>query len=240
MAGTRLISRSGVVTVLLAATPLAVPAAAQDIPCPRPLIIPDPWNDANGNEEFDHGEFYDPGGTGFQEPRDLGLSLALAPGAPPGVLDSRYFVVDFPTLGGDTPPLVGGDWVAAWFSECTPYVVAVGDSVQLEPGLVLDRVAAGVQALIDRDPDAVWDTDTGSVTGSAYAESPRVMTILAYDPSYPALSGRAYVRVRKLLRVFVESMDAGPVLQVRLTAVTASGNTPAAGTTWGRLKSRYR
>lgn len=234
------LSCGGVLTVLLAAMPLAVPAAGQDISCPRPLIIPDPWNDANGNEEFDYGEFYDPGITGFQEPRDLGLSLVLAPGAPPGVVDSRYFVVDFPTLGGDQPPLVGGDWVAAWFSGCTPYVVAVGDSIQLEPGVVLDEVAAGVQALIDRDPGAAWDADTGSVTGSAYAESPRVMTILAYDPLYPAVSGRNYLRVRKLLRVFVESMDAGPVLHVRLVAVAASGNTPASGTTWGRLKSRYR
>jgi len=45
---------------------------------------------------------------------------------------------------------------------------------------------------------------------------------------------------RKLLRLFVESMETGPVLHVRVAAVAASGDTPAAAATWGRLKSRYR
>jgi len=229
-----------VVAALLLGTVPAVPAQGQDFPCPRPLVIPDTWDDANQNGRWDAGETYDPEATGFRGPRDLGLALTLAPGTPPGTVDSRYFAVDFPPLGQAEPPLVGGGWVAAWFSGCSPYTVAVGDSVQLEPGLVLGEVAAGVQALLDLDPEAAWDESTGSVTGSAYAESPRVMTVTAYDPSRPPVSGRNFVVVRKLLRLFVESMETGPVLQVRFVGVAASGDTPVESSTWGMLKSLYR
>jgi hypothetical protein len=66
--------------------------------------IPDRWNDVNGNGTLEAGEPYNPVTTGYQAPRDVGMTVVLKQGDPhdtiaPGV----FYPVCFPPLGRRRP-----------------------------------------------------------------------------------------------------------------------------------------
>lgn len=89
-------------------------------------------------------------------------------------------------------------------------VVEPGDQLKTEPGNMSGATRQAVLTLISEDSGAYWDSGSKSVKGSRFKDpllSPRVALIPFYDPLYPPISGRSYVKVHQLGAVFVESVD---------------------------------
>lgn len=198
--------------------------------CIKPWAVPDRWNDDNGNGVWDAGEYYSPEATGYVAPRDVGASVTLKVGNPqqtiaPGI----FYVINFPPLGdGEGKPLTGAAWYRRWIADCSPYVIEVGDRLQLEPGRMVGPTGQGVRDLIEQDPGAYWDETTQSVQGSAHAQSPRVGLIPFFDPTLPPGQGRNFVTVTKLGAFFVESVKKNNEVRGRFVQITTQG-TPCAG-----------
>jgi Flp pilus assembly protein TadG len=201
--------------------------------CLKPWSIPDRWDDENDNGVYDEGEFYDPNVTGYRLPMDLGVNIVLKVGNPrQSIAPGIFFPVDFPPLDNEygEKPLTGGDWYRQWIHDCTPYLVEVGDRLQLEPGNMAGPTKNGMEELLAQDPGAYWDPASKTVKGSAYGLSPRIGLIPFFDPTQPPSSGRNWVTVVKLGAFFIESI--GPKSQVngRFIQITTQG-TPCPGGT---------
>lgn len=207
--------------------------------CLKPWAIPDRWNDANGDGMWEPGEMYDPIGTGFIAPRDVGADVTLKIGNPGETMVSGIFwAVDFPPLGEGEKPLTGAAWYRRWIAGCSPYTVDVGDRLQLEPGRMVGPTKQGMRDLIDQDPGAYWDAATKTVKGSAYALSPRIGLIPFFDPTLPPSQGRNYVTVTKLGAFFIEEVGANSQVRGRFIQITTQGNPcPGDGTGNAFVKS---
>jgi hypothetical protein len=193
--------------------------------CLKPWAIPDRWNDTNGNGMWDAGEFYDADATGFIAPQDVGAEVVLKIGSPGETTVSGIFwAVDFPPLGEGEKPLTGSAWYRRWIAGCSPYVVDVGDRLQLEPGRMVGPTGQGMRELIAQDPGAYWDPTTKAVKGSAYALSPRIGLIPFFDPTLPPSQGRNYVTVTKLGAFFIESVNGNSEVRGRFIQITTQGN----------------
>jgi hypothetical protein len=193
--------------------------------CIKPWAIPDRWDDTNGNGFWEPGEYYDVENTGYIAPRDVGEPAILKLGSPhetavPGI----FYAVNFPPLdSGDGKPLPGASWYKSWIEGCSPYLVSVGDRLQLEPGRMVGPTDQGVRELISRDPGAYWDPATRTVQGSAFAQSPRVGLIPFFDPTLSPAPGRNYVTVAKLGAFFIESIDQNNDVRGRFIQITTQG-----------------
>jgi hypothetical protein len=193
--------------------------------CLKPWAIPDRWKDDNGNGWWDPGEYYHPDGTGYRAPGDVGTSVALKVGRPgqtiaPGI----FYVINFPPLdSGDGDPLTGAAWYRRWVADCSPYVIRVGDRLQLEPGRMVGPTSQAVRDLIALDPGAHWDSSTQSVQGSAFTLSPRIGLIPFFDPTVPPGPGRNHVTVVKLGAFFIERVDATNEVKGRFIQITTQG-----------------
>ena len=93
----------------------------------------------------------------------------------------------------------------------------------------------GIDYLISQDPTAYWD---GQGVVSPNDPSPRLVTLLAFDPIYSPGAGKVYVVVAKFLKVFIESRGSGGQINVRVVD-TAIDIVPINPTTWGGLKRKY-
>jgi hypothetical protein len=136
--------------------------------------------------------------------------------------------VNFPPLGDGEKPLTGASWYRRWIADCSPYLVEVGDRLQLEPGRMVGPTKQGMQDLIAQDPNAYWNPSTKTVQGSAYALSPRVGLIPFFDPTLPPRQGRSYVTVTKLGAFFIESVESNSQVHGRFIQITTQG-TPCPG-----------
>jgi hypothetical protein len=199
--------------------------------CMKPWAIPDRWNDANENGVWDDGEVYDPIGTGYVAPVDVGATIVLKVGNPQQAITSGIFYpVDFPPL--DNPdgesPLTGGSWYENWISGCSPYVVGVGDRLQLEPGNMVGPTTHGMDDLVAQDPGAYWNAGSQTIEGSAFGLSPRIGLVPFFDPTLPPDSGRNWVSVTKVGAFFIESVGPGSQVVGRFIQITSQGN-PCAG-----------
>lgn len=195
--------------------------------CLKPWAIPDRWNDANGNGAYDEGETYDPDGTGYTAPGDVGTTITLKVGNPQDAISPGVFYpVDYPPLDNATgmSPLTGGAWYESWISGCEPYVIGPGDRLQLEPGNMVGPTAHGMEDLVAQDPGATWDPETKTIVGSAYGLSPRIGLVPFFDPTLPPGSGRNWVRVTKVGAFFIESVGPGSQVVGRFIEITAQGN----------------
>ena len=112
--------------------------------------------------------------------------------------------------------------------------------------------------LIAQDPNAYWDPATSSVQGSVFppGESPRILRIPKHDPRIPLAWGGNRLVVTGVLAFFMEQMTGSAAVQGRLLRANGLGETcaggstnggfviacatPAAKTTWGRIKGAYR
>ncbi|MFH1755411.1 MAG: pilus assembly protein TadG-related protein [Candidatus Latescibacterota bacterium] len=208
--------------------------------CLKPWSIPDRWDDANNNGEYDEGEYYDPNVTGYAVPIDVGVSLVLKVGNPhqtiaPGV----FYPVNFPPLddeSGDSP-LPGASWYETWIAECEPYTVEPGDRLQIEPGNMVGPTRHGLEKLIAQDPAAAWDPVSKKIIGSAFGLSPRVGLIPFFDPTQPPTSGRNYITVIKLGAFFIESLGPGGQVNGRFIQITKQGTPCPGGTASSFIKS---
>ncbi len=207
--------------------------------CLKPWAIPDRWDDANGNGEWDVGEMYDPDGTGYVAPTDVGTPIVLKAGNPNQAIESGiFFPIDFPPLNNPDGerPLTGGSWYRQWIDGCAPYVIGIGDELQLEPGNMVGPTRLGMDDLIAQDPGAYWDAATKTIMGSAYGMSPRVGLVPFFDPTLPPTSGRNSVTVSKLGAFFIESVGPGSKVVGRFIQITVQGIPCAGGAGSGLVK----
>jgi Putative Flp pilus-assembly TadE/G-like len=193
----------GVQRVNIAATATAEAAPANAMTCVKPFMIPDKWIEnnkpANGTyDKYDNKNnllpdadvYHDamqPNYTGYTTARDAGTTLTLRAGTGDEVNPSFYFSWKMP---GDT----GGNFYRDNIATCNKAVMHWNDKIIQEPGDKSGPTVQGIQALIDQDPKARWDTTCMCVKDSAFAISPRVFPIPLYDPEFYA-DGKANGRV---------------------------------------------
>jgi hypothetical protein len=195
--------------------------------CLMPFAIVDRWGDVDGDSLYDPGEPYDPEITGFQVPADVGLQLNLEAWSPAGGLRAEsYLLAALPPLGGDIAPQTGETWLRKWVSECAPYAVGAGDSLVIEPGRLFSALLEELQVRIDADPTAHWSESTGSIIGSAFDTTPRLLAVAAFDPRYPPISMQNYVVARKVVVVFLESVSGSSGVTVRIVDSMAAVSAP--------------
>ena len=205
--------------------------------CSKPMAIPDAWTDLNHNGAYEPGEPYDPLVTGYG-PGNVGAQISLRPadlGQSPML--GMYVPVDFPPVNLGIP-IPGHSQYFEWLVTCTPFGLQPGDSLVVELEDVQDTTSAAFRGFINQDPTAYWDESTQSVI-SPFANSPRLVTVLAYNPIYsPGAEGNNVI-LTKFVSLFVESL--GPAHQINLRIVNAAtdGSVATIPITWGTLKSKY-
>jgi hypothetical protein len=206
-------------------------AQVQDIclsTCVRPFGLCDRFTDADGDGTYDPGEPYDPAATGYQLPADVGLQLVLrsAQAGDPMQLDAFYSLEEPPLDTGQGAPVGGGGGFFDAIVACAPYLVAAGDSLLAEPGLMHGQLRQGVEVLIQSDPGAYWDAAARTVRGSAYAQSPRLVRVGLVDPTFLPGAHAGAVRVSRLAGFFLESVEPNGRMTVRLVDLAVDGAEP--------------
>lgn len=205
--------------------------------CLKPWAVPDRWDDADGDGEYDGGELYDPVVTGYRAPGDVGASVTLKVGNPQStVAPGLFFPVNYPPLDLDPNPLTGANWYRQWIADCEPYPVGVGDRLQVEPGNMVGPTHQGMDDLIALDPNASWDSATKTVVNSAYGISPRIALVPLFDPTLPPNSGRNWVTVAQIGAFFIEQTGAGGEVTGRFIDVTSQGSPCPGGLGSGLVK----
>ena len=195
----------GVQQVDIDAIATAEASAANAMTCVKPFMIPDRWQEKNKppNTTFDkysnkavlrtdadvyrNADYPIDQYTGYTTGKDVGTQLTLRAGTGDNINPSFYFSWKMP---GD----VGGDFYRDNIANCNQSVIIRGKKIIQEPGDKSGPTIQGIQALIDKDPLAHWDTGCKCVKGSAFAVSPRVFPIPLYDPDAYA-EGKANGRV---------------------------------------------
>src|SRR5437773_1844929 len=183
----------GVQQVDIDAIATAEASAANAMTCVKPFMIPDRWQEKNKppNTTFDkysnkavlrtdadvyrNADYPIDQYTGYTTGKDVGTQLTLRAGTGDNINPSFYFSWKMP---GD----VGGDFYRDNIANCNQSVIIRGKKIIQEPGDKSGPTIQGIQALIDKDPLAHWDTGCKCVKGSAFAVSPRAFPIPLYDP----------------------------------------------------------
>jgi Flp pilus assembly protein TadG len=118
----------------------------------------------------------------------------------------------------------------------TTYTIGQELDIDTEPGQKVGPTSQGVGELVAKDPNAIWNTTTNSVTGSAFAASPRIVAIPLINPDLMAEAqkgGRTSVPLTNILGFFVEGWDQSEkAVYGRLVTVPGFkvGNTNPVGT----------
>jgi len=175
------------------ATAEASPANAMT--CVKPFTIPDrwiehqtpPWDaddtfdvvDNKGDPIADPDEYIpagEAGYTGYNAERDRGMELMIRAGTGNNIMPSFYFSY---AMGG----ISGGSEYEWNIANCNTTMMGFGDLLLAEPGNMVGPTSDGIDQLIAKDPDAVWDRTLNKVV-STMNPSPRVAAIPVYDPVY--------------------------------------------------------
>jgi len=166
---------------------------------------------AGGGGNGDSGDQSDGGTPGWltwsEKREDLGVTKPGNgnPGNPGGSGGS----------GGDPNPDVGRDdgsgRGAARYRQnicsCNSSIIDLDTEYLIEPGNMVGPTYQGVQALIERDPDAYWDDRSNTVVSQYGMDSPRVVTVGLFDPGDIEKPGRQYLRFNNFARIFVEEQE---------------------------------
>jgi hypothetical protein len=196
----------GLDTVDIAATATAEASPANAMTCVKPFIIPDRWREPSGDlaTQNDTFEMYDNHNnplpnpdnyvasgdeyTGYNNEADRGTLLTLRAGNGHNIQPTFYYSLAM-GIGGEENwgGMTGGEAYSWNIENCNTTVMHRGDIVLQEPGAMMGPTIQGIEALIARDPNATWDTQTKTVVNSAYTgQSPRVFPIPLYDPVHYA------------------------------------------------------
>ena len=232
----------GVPTANVDATATAEVMPANAMTCVKPFMLPDKWienSDENGvadgpwtpDKTFDivdkHGNplpkpdeyvnWHNPGYTGYSREVDVGLRLVLRAGTGDQLNPSFYFSWKMP---GD----VGGDFYRENIANCNQSTITPDTMMIQEPGDMSGPTIQGIQALIDKDPLAVWDDSCLCLKNSAYTgQSPRVFPIPLYDPEVYAdgkVNGReATFKIASFLGFFADHLEGNRIYGITTTIV---------------------
>ena len=180
--------------------------------CVKPWAPPDRWDDTDSDGVYDTNEFYDPWLTGYRYPDDIGTQVTLKlRNSSKFPIAGWYYVIDYPPINKGTP-LTGANWYREWIGGCEPYIIEVGDNVQIEPGNMVGPTNQGLDSLISLDPSAEWDAGTGKVINSSFAVSPRIIRACLFDPTIGLKdfgAGRKYMTIVKIMVLFIEGHSGG-------------------------------
>jgi Flp pilus assembly protein TadG len=231
----------GVNKVDITATATGEAAPANAMTCVKPFMIPDKWREVQ-SPPWDTGDTFDKytkqgaplpnpdvysgqdtgaSYTGYKntlesEGGDRGKELVLRAGTGDNINPSFYFSWKMP---GDT----GGDFYRENIANCNQSLMHSGEKIIQEPGDKSGPTIQGIQALIDKDPNAVWSTSCSCVTGSKFGTSPRVFPIPMYNPDYYAegkKNGRvADFEIANFLGFFADHVQ-GNAIYGRITQIT--------------------
>jgi len=207
----------GITTQQIKATATAHMAVANATDCLRPFAVPDLFTDVNPGDannpvgEYHHWKNKNPGkgdllpnpdtyvkptkgpppdpGTGYTIANNLGQMVTLKYGNPNGsdpMTPGWYMPIDVPRADG--APATGGARYRSNISSCNGIPVEIGEYLLTESGGMTGPTNQGIQALIDQDPYAVWNTSTKTIDHSCVnnvpscgAYSPRVIALAVYD-----------------------------------------------------------
>jgi Flp pilus assembly protein TadG len=232
---------SGVTDQGVRATATAEALFGDSTDCVKPFAIPDRWTEVRndvapaGWSEDDSFERYDkkgvllPGpvdsygpGDGFTPKSvslgggDYGRLVVLKSGNPNQAIAPGWY---HPVVLS----CVGGNCYNNAIATCDKRVIGPGTVLDVEPGNMVGPTSQGMQALIDQDPSAEWDSSLndgrGGIKGGCMQAgtcglSPRVVAIPVYDPdAYDVgrASGRVEITITKVIGFFVNPMLKGEV-----------------------------
>jgi hypothetical protein len=200
-------SMIGIRNVDVGASATARVAPANAMTCVKPFMIPDKWREV-GTPPWDTGDTYDAytnqgsplpnpdvyvpadqaGYTGYTTANDAGKQLVLRAGTGSNINPSFYY-------SWKMPDDIGGNFYRENIANCNQSIMHWKDIIIQEPGDKSGPTIQGIEDLIAKDPNAVWDTSCVCVKNSSYAgQSPRVFPIPLYDPEYYA-NGKANGRI---------------------------------------------
>jgi hypothetical protein len=208
--------------ILATATAEAAPANAMT--CVKPFTIPDKWIE-NGNPPWTIDSTFDrydnkgkviPNADVYVKPSatyktwtqdDAGTLFYLRAGSGNNIEPTFYY-------SWKMPGAIGGDYYSDNIANCNPTVIPVGVTMTQEPGNMMGPTIAGMEILMDKDPDAYWDNTLKRVI-SDFGQSPRVFPIPLYDPDLyqdGKQNGRTATLVsRNWLGFFVEDVSSNEV-----------------------------
>ena len=190
----------------------------------------EPFDDLNKNGVWDAGEYYDMQATGYRVPDHVGETIVLKFNN--GSLNNYapkegwYQIIRFGPVNRGGPDCPGGDCYRDWIPGCEPYLVMVGDTMEMELGAKVGPTDQGFQELIDRDLSAYYDPSTGTIQGSAYPVSPRLIKAAVYDPSegiYSMGGASKYLTVKKIVVVFLEARTGSAEVLGRFMRMATQG-----------------
>jgi hypothetical protein len=242
------------------------------------------FTDANGNRLYDIGEsyldgngngacdveFYDPQSTGYvgaavpghllSPAGDSGLELVLHYDSGSGLpVPDQYLSVAFPPVNKGAPSQDESAYRAN-IGNCNETVIEPGDWLRLYTAGLVGPTNQGMSDLIAQDPDATWDSSTGSVQNSGFTLSPRVVFLPVYDPRFSLSAGSVpELPVVKIVAFFMERMTGPAEVRGKLLRTTTPAHVvaascpagsvpgflvecavPASRASWGRVKGTYR
>ena len=223
----------GIDTVDIGAVATAEVTPANAATCLKPWAIPDRWLEVQtpqwdpldeSNMFYENGpnkgkplpnpdvykDWHKPDYTGFSPKRtgpDYGMQLTLKPGHPSGSINpSQFFPIRLP--GGQ-----GADYYEENIYGCWPGVAVVGQKVTVEPGNMTGPTTQGTQALIDKDPNAFWDTAKKEVN-SKFKPSPRIVVIPVFEPyiyESARQTGATDIQIANFVGFFIEELNGNTV-----------------------------
>jgi Flp pilus assembly protein TadG len=228
----------GVNTVNIWATATAEASPANAVTCVKPFMIPDRWVE-NTNAPWDTSDTFDrydnhgnlvpnadvyippgqPGYVGYSPTADKGMMLMIRAGTGSNIEPTMYFSWNMP---GNTSGIIGGDWYRENIAGCNRSKVHFNETMIQEPGNMVGPTVQGIKDLIDKDPNAIWDTATNKVINNAIDPTPRIFPIPLYDPEYYAngkKNGRnADFKVANYIGFFVDHVS-GNNIYGRITPI---------------------
>jgi Flp pilus assembly protein TadG len=237
-----------IATANVSAVAVAEASPANAMTCVKPFTIPDrwieknpittPWTSAADFSRYDKkgnlispADVYEPAYTddggkkvqnpnysGYNSEKSRGEKLVLRASNASKIQSSFYFSL---AMTDDT----GGSDYEWNIANCNRKIYGWGSPLIQEPGAKEGPTIHGIQMLIDKDPNAVWNQSTKAVDNSAYGErqSPRVFPIPLYDPDYydeGHQTGRvATLRTANWIGFFVEYIGSGSEIHGRIIPI---------------------
>ena len=182
--------------------------------CLKPWVFPDRWNDADGDSLWDPGEYYDPNTTGYRVPDDVGTQITLkynAGGSTPKM--GWYQPIRFGPVNHGGPDCNGANCYRTFISECEPYAVSIGDTMEFEMGNMVGPTRQGWNELYSLDPTATFNMTTGTIENSAYEVSPRLIKVALYDPTVGVINSTSggsakFTVITKIAFLFIQAPPA--------------------------------
>jgi Flp pilus assembly protein TadG len=223
----------GIRTVDVGAEATAETSPANAMTCVKPFTVPDKWIERqtppwDPDDTFDivdkkgkplaDPDIYIPigqtGYTGYNAVADKGTLITLKAANGNNIAPSFYF----PYSMGDITGASEYEWN---IGNCNTNIMGYNKLITAEPGNMTGPTSSGLEALVDRDPSAYWDTFNNKVVSTMHP-SPRVVSIPLFDPVYydtGKQNGRnADLKVVNYMGFFIEEMQGNNVVG-RITPV---------------------